>query len=60
MRYFITYSVILVLIHCVQDGFTPLYVAAQENHVDVVTFLLENGADQSLSTPVMSLTYFID
>jgi len=53
-------SVILVLIHCVQDGFTPLYVAAQENHVDVVTFLLENGADQSLSTPVMSLTYFID
>jgi len=29
-----------------------MYVAAQENHVDVVKFLLENGADQTLATQV--------
>uniref|UniRef100_A0A8C5IF51 Uncharacterized protein n=1 Tax=Junco hyemalis TaxID=40217 RepID=A0A8C5IF51_JUNHY len=26
-----------------QKGFTPLYMAAQENHLEVVKFLLENG-----------------
>jgi len=35
-----------------QNGFTPLYMAAQENHCDVVRFLLFNGANQSLSTEV--------
>uniref|UniRef100_A0A8C8LU26 Ankyrin-1-like n=1 Tax=Oncorhynchus tshawytscha TaxID=74940 RepID=A0A8C8LU26_ONCTS len=31
-------------------GFTPLYMAAQENHLEVVKFLLENGANQSIPT----------
>lgn len=31
-------------------GFTPLYMAAQENHDSVVRFLLTNGANQSLAT----------
>eukprot|EP00063_Salmo_salar_P041909 XP_014016744.1 PREDICTED: ankyrin-1-like isoform X17 [Salmo salar] len=31
-------------------GFTPLYMASQENHLEVVKFLLENGANQSLPT----------
>ncbi|GLD55168.1 ankyrin-1-like isoform X1, partial [Lates japonicus] len=31
-------------------GFSPLYMAAQENHLEVVKFLLENGANQSLPT----------
>lgn len=33
-------------------GFTPLYMAAQENHVEVVRFLLNNGASQTLTTDV--------
>ncbi|KAG7279487.1 hypothetical protein CRUP_035873 [Coryphaenoides rupestris] len=33
-----------------QKGFTPLYMASQENHLEVVKFLLENGANQSIPT----------
>lgn len=32
------------------SGFTPLYMAAQENHDAVVRLLLQNGANQSLAT----------
>ncbi|KAF2983272.1 hypothetical protein EK904_013510, partial [Melospiza melodia maxima] len=32
------------------NGFTPLYMAAQENHIEVVKYLLENGANQSTAT----------
>ncbi len=35
-----------------QNGFTPLYMAAQENHAEVVKFLLANAAGQSLATEV--------
>lgn len=35
-----------------QNGFTPLYMAAQENHDQVVKLLLGNGANQSLATEV--------
>lgn len=35
-----------------QNGFTPLYMAAQENHDSVVRFLLANNANQSLATEV--------
>ena len=35
-----------------QNGFTPLYMAAQENHDYVVKILLNNGANQSLATEV--------
>ena len=37
-----------------QKGFTPLYMASQENHLEVVKFLLENGANQSIPTEVRS------
>ncbi|XP_051751797.1 ankyrin-1a isoform X18 [Ctenopharyngodon idella] len=33
-----------------QKGFTPLYMAAQENHLEVVKFLLDNGANQTIPT----------
>lgn len=33
-----------------QNGFTPLYMASQENHDGVVKFLLGNGANQALAT----------
>lgn len=35
-----------------QNGFTPLYMAAQENHLNVVQFLLDNGSSQSIATEV--------
>lgn len=41
-------------IWCVlQNGFTPLYMAAQENHLEVVQYLLENDGNQSIATEVM-------
>jgi len=39
-----------------QNGFTPLYMAAQENHDQVVKLLLGNGANQSLATEVRSIS----
>lgn len=35
-----------------QNGFTPLYMAAQENHLEVVRYLLENEGNQSIATEV--------
>ncbi|KAG7250135.1 hypothetical protein CRUP_016241, partial [Coryphaenoides rupestris] len=32
------------------NGFTPLYMAAQENHMEVVQFLLDHGSSQSIAT----------
>jgi ankyrin repeat protein len=44
------------LIECspcvLQNGFTPLYMAAQENHLEVVRYLLEHGGNQSTATEV--------
>lgn len=44
-----------VVLLCLQNGFTPLYMAAQENHMDVVRYLLENGGNQSTATEVGSV-----
>jgi ankyrin len=41
-----------------QNGFTPLYMAAQENHDNVVRFLLANGANQSLATEVSFVLFY--
>lgn len=40
-----------------QNGFTPLYMAAQENHLDVVQFLLDNGSSQSIATEVKAVSH---
>ena len=37
---------------CMQTGFTPLYMAAQENHVPVVKYLLDRNANPALATEV--------
>lgn len=36
-----------------QNGFTPLYMAAQENHDGCVRYLLSKGANQALATEVI-------
>lgn len=47
-------DMLTLALRCVQNGFTPLYMAAQENHLEVVRFLLENSASQSIATEVLS------
>ena len=37
------------VLSCPQDGLSPLYVASQEDHTDVVDCLLENGADPNVA-----------
>lgn len=36
----------------VQDGTSPLYVASQQDHADVVDALLSSGADPNLAVMV--------
>jgi len=43
-----------------QNGFTPLYMAAQENHDSVVKYLLSKGANQTLATEVRVKRCFIN
>ena len=40
----------------VQDGITPLYVACQNGHKQIVIVLLKNGANVNLTTTVSSLS----
>ena len=40
----------------VQDSITPLYVACQNGHKQIVIVLLENGANVHLTTTVSSLS----
>jgi len=35
---------------CAEDGASPLFLAAQEGHIDCVKLLLDNGADANLAT----------
>ena len=37
---------------CTQNGASPLYVASQEGHTEVVDMLLSSGADPNLATKV--------
>ena len=38
----------------IQDGISPLYVASQEGHTDVVDLLVRAGADIHQATKVLS------
>ena len=39
----------------IQSGATPLYIASQNGHKDVVTILLRNGADVNLRFKVRTV-----
>ena len=43
-------SLISVTSFTVQDGFSPLHVASQNGHTDVVDLLVRAGADVHLAT----------
>ena len=44
--------VYIVLYNSLQDGFTPLIVASQEGHKDIVEVLLNHGAEMDLPQKV--------
>ena len=44
--------VYIVLYHSLQDGNTPLIVASQEGHKDIVEVLLNHGAEVDLPDKV--------
>ena len=54
--YYQVYLISRIYLYFTQNGFTPLYMAAQEDHSEVVKFLLSNGASQSLATEVGFVT----
>ena len=47
------HSYLHVTIPLTQDGATPLYMASQKGHSDVVNILISNGADVNIAKEVM-------
>ena len=47
----------LTLVYLMQDGATPLFIASQEGHLEVVQLLLEAKADVNLQKEVSSLIF---
>ena len=43
--YSILAHIVLDMLHCLQDGASPLYAASQEGNTDVVDILIKAGAD---------------
>lgn len=52
----VTFTLTLLL---PQDGTTPLYMASQENHVEVIKLLLASGANINLAKKVRN-EYTVD
>ena len=46
------HSSLHVIIPLIQDGATPLFVASEQGHSDVVNILIRNGADINLAWKV--------
>ena len=47
--------VYMIVSSTTQDGLSPLYVASQEGHTDIVDILLKHGADPNLACTVWGL-----
>ena len=45
---YITVQLMQKFVCTVQDGYTPLHIAAQNGHVEVVETLIKSGADISV------------
>ena len=43
---------VYVILPLTQDGTTPLHIASQEGHSEVVSILIRNGSDTNLATNV--------
>ena len=54
VSFFFTFSFFYFFFN-VKDGFTPLYIAAQNGHEQIVQFLLEKGANVDLADQVILL-----
>ena len=52
-------SCIFTFISPLQTGATPLYIASQSGHINIVNILLNNGADTTLAKSV-SLEFHMD
>jgi len=52
-------KLIVVCLLLLQTGFTPLYMAAQENHIEVVRYLLDRTANPALATEVLLLSLLL-
>ena len=48
VQWYLLHSSLHVIISLIQDGVTPLYVASEQGHSDVVNVLIRNGADINL------------
>ena len=46
------YYMYMIVSSITQNGFSPLHVARQEGHNEVVSTLLDSGADPNLATKV--------
>ena len=48
----------MYIIMCLQDGASPLYIASQEGHCDVVDILLKNGVNinQALEVYIQAIS----
>lgn len=46
----------LIIVFAIQNGISPLYVASQEGHTDIVDLLLKAGADTHQAEMVLHAT----
>ena len=53
------YTCIAIMICLMQDGATPLHIASQEGHSDVVNLLISHGANLDKSCEVCHFNFAV-